>query len=47
MKYENKIEEHLKQSGGIITTAYCKENNIPTIYLSRLLKNGRLSKVKK
>ena len=47
MNYEDKIEKYLKQSGGIITTAYCKENNIPTIYLSRLLKDGRLLKTKK
>ena len=47
MNYEDKIEKYLKQSGGIITTAYCKENNIPTIYLSRLLKDGRLLKIKK
>lgn len=46
MKYEKKIEKHLEQSGGIITTAYCRENNIPTVYLSRLLKDGRLLKVK-
>ncbi len=47
MNYENEIEKYLEQSGGIITAAYCKKNNIPTMYLSRLLKNGRLSRVKK
>ena len=46
MNYKDKIEKYLMQSGGIITAAYCKENNIPTVYLSRLLKDGRLSKIK-
>lgn len=47
MNYESKIEKHLENSGGIITAAYCKENDIPTIYLSRLLEDKKLSKVKK
>lgn len=47
MNYEKQIEQYLKKSGGIITSAYCRENNIPTVYLSRLFKEGKLSKVKK
>jgi len=35
MDYEKKIEKYLEQSGGIITTSYCKEKKIPTGYLSR------------
>lgn len=46
MNYMKLIDEHLKDSGGIITSSYCRENKIPTIYLSRLFKKGELSKVK-
>ncbi|MCU4706799.1 type IV toxin-antitoxin system AbiEi family antitoxin domain-containing protein [Mycoplasma sp. CSL7503-lung] len=47
MDYENNIKKYLKQSGGIITTSYCKENNIPTVYLTRMVKKGLLVKVEK
>ena len=47
MDYEKKIEKYLEQSGGIITTSYCKEKKIPSVYLSRLLKDGKLLRVKK
>lgn len=47
MKYKDQIEKYLIESGGKITTSYCKENNIPTIYLSRLLKEGELNRVQK
>ena len=47
MDYENKIKVYLEQSGGIITTSECKENNIPTVYLSRLVKKGELVRVKR
>lgn len=40
MNYEDKIKEYLKKSNGIITTAYCRENGIPTIYLTRLVDQG-------
>lgn len=46
MNYEQQIEQYLKHSGGIITSAYCRENNIPTVYLSRLVRAGKLSRVK-
>ncbi len=42
MNYEDKIKEYLKKSNGIITTAYCRENGIPTIYLTRLVDQGLL-----
>ncbi len=45
MKYINKIENYLKNSGGIITSAYCRENGIPTVYLTRLVKSGKLERV--
>lgn len=47
MDYVNKIKKYLEQSGGIITTSYCREKEIPTVYLSRLLKDGKLLRVKK
>ena len=47
MNYRKQIEIHLKESGGIITSAYCRENNIPTVYLSRLAKEGKLFRVQK
>lgn len=43
MNYEDKIKEYLKKSNGIITTAYCRENRIPTIYLTRLVDQGLLN----
>ena len=47
MNYRKQIEIYLKESGGIITSAYCRENNIPTVYLSRLAKEGKLFRVQK
>ena len=47
MSYEKQIDSFLKNSGGLITTTDCIENRIPTVYLSRLVKKGKLSKVKK
>lgn len=47
MNYRKQIEIHLKKSGGIITSAYCRENKIPTVYLSRLAKEGKLFRVQK
>lgn len=45
MDYEKRILEYLKISNGIITARYCRENQIPTIYLTRLVRNGLLKKV--
>lgn len=45
MNYEDIIEKRLKESGGIITSSYCRENNIPTVYLTRLKNTGKISKV--
>lgn len=46
MDYANKIKKYLEESGGIITTSICREKKIPTVYLSRLLKDGKLIRVK-
>lgn len=45
MTYIDQIENHLKRSGGIITASYCKKEGIPTVYLSRLVKKGRLRNI--
>lgn len=44
MSYKNQIENYAKKNNGIITAAYCRENNIPTIYLNRLVSDGILIK---
>ena len=40
--YKNKIAAYLEKSGGIITAKQCREQGIPTIYLSRLENDGIL-----
>jgi len=47
MNYKKQIENYLKESSGIITTSYCRNNNIPTVYLSRLVAEGKLINVEK
>ncbi len=38
--YKNQIKEYVKTFGGIVTSKYCREHNIPTIYLNRLVEEG-------
>ena len=45
MDYKKQIEQYLKKSGGIITASYCRSNKIPTIYLTRLAREGVLLRV--
>ena len=45
--YKQQIKEYVNTSGGIITSKYCRENNIPTIYLNRLVEEGFLFKARK
>lgn len=47
MNYIKQITDYLDSSGGIITSKYCRENNIPTVYLTRLSKQGKLNKISK
>jgi len=42
MDYKKQIEQHLENSGGIITASYCRSKKIPTVYLSRLVREGDL-----
>lgn len=45
--YKNQIKEYAKTSGGIVTSKYCREHNIPTIYLNRLVEEGFLFNAKR
>ncbi len=45
MDYKKVIKDYLKTSGGLITTRYCEENNIPRVYLTRLVKEDFLENV--
>ena len=45
--YKNQIKEYVKTSGGIVTSKYCREHNIPTIYLNRLVEEGFLINAKR
>ncbi len=47
MKYSNKIKEEVENYGGIITTAVAREKNIPTIYLTRLVREGKLKRIER
>jgi predicted transcriptional regulator of viral defense system len=47
MNYKKKIMDYMNESSGMITSSYCKENGIPTIYLNRLEKSGLLFKIEK
>ena len=44
MDYRKKIEQHLAKTGGIITASYCRANDIPTVYLTRLVREGLLTR---
>ncbi|MDD4642362.1 MAG: type IV toxin-antitoxin system AbiEi family antitoxin domain-containing protein [Erysipelotrichaceae bacterium] len=45
MNYLDKIQEQLSKSGGIITSAYIRDNEIPSIYLTRLTREGKLRRI--
>ncbi len=45
MTHLEKIQRELKKSSGIITSAFLRENNIPTVYLTRLRREGKLKKI--
>lgn len=45
MDYTKQIIMYLDKSGGIITAKICRDNNIPTVYLSRLIDQGFLRRV--
>ena len=45
--YKNQIKEYVKTFRGIVTSKYCREHNIPTIYLNRLVEEGFLFNAKR
>ncbi len=45
MDYKKIIKNYLKTSGGLITTKYCDDNNIPRVYLSRLVREKFLENI--
>jgi predicted transcriptional regulator of viral defense system len=45
MDYKKQIEQYLEKSGGIITASYCRSKKIPTVYLSRLVREGVLLRI--
>src|SRR6056297_3371053 len=42
MQYKDKINDYLEKGNGTITAQYCREEGIPTIYLTRLVEEGEL-----
>lgn len=44
MDYKKQIERYLENSGGTITASYCRSKKIPTVYLSRLVREGNLQR---
>ncbi len=45
MIYEKKIKEKMNKSGGVITSKELKDLSIPTIYLTRMMEKGELTRV--
>ena len=45
MNYRQVIEDALEERGGVITTEFLAEHNIPTVYLTRLVRSGRLARI--
>ena len=45
MDYVKKIKERLNKTGGVITSKELKNYNIPTIYLTRMMETGELTRV--
>lgn len=47
MNYQEMIEKILIENSGIITSSWVRENNIPTTYLTRLTRQGKLKRVER
>ena len=45
MNYKDKIINYLKNNNGIITTQYCRDEGIPTVYLTRLVAENMLVRI--
>lgn len=44
MDYKKKIYKRLAENNGIVTNAWCIKEGIPSIYLSRMTKSGKLNR---
>ena len=47
MDYRKKIINHLENNNGMITTLYCREEEIPTIYLTRLVSEDVITRIER
>lgn len=45
MDYKKLILNHAEKNNGIITTKECRDEGIPTIYLTRLVKEGSIKRI--
>lgn len=45
MDHKDKILNYLKDNNGVITTQYCREEGIPSVYLTRLVEENILTRV--
>jgi len=47
MNYSGKLKNLLDENSGILTTSLVRENDIPTVYLTRLTREGKLKRVER
>jgi predicted transcriptional regulator of viral defense system len=47
MNHSEKIKNLLDENAGILTTSLVRENDIPTVYLTRLTREGKLKRVER
>lgn len=45
MEYKERIIEYLKENQGIVTTAWCESQSIPRVYLSKMKKEGLITRI--
>ena len=45
MDYKDKITKYLEKGNGMITSQYCREEEIPSVYLTRLVDENVLTRV--
>ncbi|MGI6325505.1 MAG: type IV toxin-antitoxin system AbiEi family antitoxin domain-containing protein [Saccharofermentanales bacterium] len=47
MNYSEKIKNLLDKNAGILTTSLVREHDIPTVYLTRLTREGKLQRIER
>ena len=45
MEYQDRIIKYLKENHGIVTTAWCESQSIPRAYLSKMEKEGLITRI--